>query len=504
MHSELNLSEFGQRETPLVYVVLSGGEGTRLWPVSQRESPKQLSRAFGSDTLLQRTVGRLRRTADNPMGATDAELKDNLLIVCSTDHRRQVAQQLAEIGLPLSRLILEPKGRNTAPALTLAAISSVGTAEPGSDPIMVVMPADHAIEDEAGLARSITHARAWAESGRVVTLGVVPDRAETGYGYIAVGSLLDPQGARKMTGFVEKPDAQTAQRFLSGGAHWWNSGIFVLRASVWLALVRNYEPAIYAACDAAVSEARHEGSVCIASMSFVSAPSQSIDVAIMEKIAVELPGMGLIVPLLSAWSDLGTWGAMWTNSVQDSQRNVVRGHVLLEDVSASIVHAQDRLIACLGVRDLVIVETASAVLVANRCRSQELAGLVRQLPADSWRASAPPERVLRPWGHFDVIEEGEGFRVKHLFVEPGGCLSLQRHQHRAEHWVIVNGRARVICNDRTFVLEKDESTYIPARAMHRLGNAGSIALEVVEIQTGAYLGEDDIERFEDAYGRGEQ
>lgn len=503
MDSELNSSEFGHREAPLVYVVLSGGAGTRLWPVSHRESPKQLSRAFGSDTLLQRTIARLRQTADNPMGATDAALADNLLIVCSTDHRNQVAQQLAEIGLPHSRLILEPTGRNTAPALTLAALGSAGAAEAGKDPIMVVLPADHAIDDDAGLAHSLAHARAWAESGRIVTLGVVPDMAQTGYGYIAIGGLLDAQGAREMSGFVEKPDAQTAQRFVNGGAHWWNSGIFVLRASVWLTLVRDYEPAIHAACCAAISEARHEESVCSAGMSFASAPSKSIDVAIMEKITVELPGMAVTVPLLSAWSDLGTWGAMWTNSVQDERRNVVHGHVLLEDVSASIVHAQDRLIACLGVRDLVVVETASAVLVADRGRSQELAGLVRHLPGGSLPAAAHPERVMRPWGHFAVIREGAGFRVKHLFVVPGACLSLQRHQHRAEHWVIVNGRASVTCNDETFVLEKDESTYIPARAIHRLGNAGSIALEIVEIQTGAYLGEDDIERLEDAYGRGE-
>jgi mannose-1-phosphate guanylyltransferase/mannose-6-phosphate isomerase len=479
---------------PIVHVALAGGAGTRLWPVSRASAPKQTSLDFGAESLLQVTVRRLRDTA----AEWDAR---RLWVVCGAEHRFLVSAQLDAIGLSSARLILEPVKRSTAPALTLAALRAE---REFGDAILVVSPVDHAIDSNAAFGASVTYAIRLAAEGRVVTLGVVPTTAQTGYGYIELGNPVDGGYAVGMRRFVEKPDADTAARYLAGGRHWWNCGVFVMKASVWLALARQYQPELVAACLETLAVSLDSAGALVADADlFSSCPSVSIDYAVMERLPFDHPGMGVVVPLHAAWSDMGSWDAVWAASRKNADGNAQHGRAVLEGVTNSIVHAQHRLVVCVGVEDVVVIETADAVLVADRKMSRGLSPVVERLRRQACVETAVPRRAQRPWGNFDVVDAGDGFRVKRLRVEAGASLSLQQHAHRSEHWVVVNGLARVTCEDREFVLRKNESTHIPAGAWHRLANAGNEPLEVIEVQTGSYFGEDDTVRRDDLYGRAE-
>ena len=470
----------------VIAVILAGGAGTRLWPVSREDEPKQVARGLGAPSLLQRTAARLRGC----LGGDAAPM----LVVCGAAHAAMAAAQLCEAGADSARLLLEPVRRNTAAALTAAALH---VAQQAGDPVLVAAPADHMVADAQAFGDSLAHACALAREGRVVALGVVPDRAETGYGYIELGEPLDADGAHAMRAFREKPDAATAAACVADGRHWWNSGIFVLRASVWLALIQRYEPEVYAACVAAAPRGPDaHGWLRLQAEPYARAPARSIDYAVMEHLPRRAPGIAAAVPLCAPWSDLGSWEALWQTGRHDARRNACHGRVVLEDVSGSLVHAQARLVACLGVRDLVVVETAQAVLVAERSRSQELGRLVQRLEHEG-----PAGTTRRPWGRYEVLHDGASYRVKRLVVEPGQCLSLQRHAHRAEHWVVLAGQARVTLGERRFALQAGGSASIPVGMLHRLANTGEGPLEVLEIQMGERCDEDDIERVEDAYGR---
>ncbi|HEY1996256.1 mannose-1-phosphate guanylyltransferase/mannose-6-phosphate isomerase, partial [Paraburkholderia sp.] len=395
----------------------------------------------------------------------------------------------------------EPVGRNTAPALTLAALHARAD---GSDPVLVAMPADHAIPDVAAFERAVALAARLAAASQIVTLGVVPTRAETGYGYIETGAPIDvdvPDGARELRQFVEKPSLELAEAFVAGKRHWWNSGIFVMRASTWLHAIGTLRPDIARACEAAYGGIESDGTVWrMSADAFAACPSDSIDYAVMERLA-QTGIAGAVVPLDAGWSDVGSWDAVWDALSKDESGNVVRGDALLENTSGTYVHSEGRLIACVGVKDLIVVETADAVLVADKRHAQDVKTVVAQIRHEARSEAAHHRKVSRPWGYYDSIERGERFQVKRIVVEPGGTLSLQLHYHRSEHWIVVRGTARVTRGDETFLLAENESTFVPIGVKHRLENIGRISLEMIEVQCGTYLGEDDIVRFDDHYGR---
>ncbi len=476
----------------LQLVVLAGGAGTRLWPMSREHHPKQLIGLLGDDSLLQATTRRLDGFAPA------YPVADELLVVCGEAHRFTTAEQLRVAGARAT-ILLEPVGRDTAPALTLAALRATAA---GEDPVLAVMPADHAIADparfQAALAAGVEH----AARGRIVTLGIVPTRAETGYGYLRIGEAVDLE-VRRLERFVEKPHVELARQYIASGEYWWNSGIFIMRASVWLKTLRHYQPAIHDACARALALGRDDGPFFrVDPDSFAAAPANSIDYAVMEPLSTPpAPCEAVAVPLDAGWSDVGSWDALWQISPKDEAGNVARGRVLFEGASATYAHANGRLIACVGTRDLVIVETPDAILVADRARVQDVKQIVGRLKATRDPTAAEHRKVHRPWGHYDSIDAGERFQVKRIVVQPGARLSLQMHHHRAEHWIVVRGTARITRGDDTFLLSENESTYIPLGVTHRLENPGKLPLELIEVQSGAYLGEDDIVRFEDHYGR---
>jgi mannose-1-phosphate guanylyltransferase / mannose-6-phosphate isomerase len=510
----------------LQLVVLAGGAGTRLWPMSREHHPKQLIGLLGDDSLLQATTHRLDGFA------SAYPVADELLVVCGEAHRFTTAEQLRLAGARAT-MLLEPVGRDTAPALTLAALrASVA----GEDPVLAVMPADHAVADPArfqvALAAGVEH----AARGRIATLGIVPTRAETGFGYLRIGAAVDTAAVdtaavdtaavdtatidtaadnpaplalpprldvRRLERFVEKPHVELARQYVDSGEYWWNSGIFIVRASVWLKAVRHYQPAIHDACARALALGREDGPFFrVDPDSFAAAPSNSIDYAVMEPLSnPPAPCEAVAVPLDAGWSDVGSWDALWQISPKDEAGNVARGRVLFEGASATYAHADGRLIACVGTHDLVIVETPDALLVADRARVQDVKRIVGRLKAARDPAAAEHRKVHRPWGHYDSIDAGERFQVKRIVVRPGAQLSLQMHHHRAEHWIVVRGTARITRGDDSFLLSENESTYIPLGVTHRLENPGKLPLELIEVQSGAYLGEDDIVRFEDHYGR---
>ncbi|MCP5467580.1 MAG: mannose-1-phosphate guanylyltransferase/mannose-6-phosphate isomerase [Sinobacteraceae bacterium] len=472
----------------IVPVILAGGGGTRLWPLSRSSYPKQfLALAAAPDSLLQLTLGRLGAGAAPP------------LVLCNEEHRFLVAEQLRQLGLAAD-LVLEPVGRNTAPALCAAACRATAG---GDDPILVTMPADHLVTDEAAFAAAIEAAVAQAMAGRVTTLGVVPTRAETGYGYIETGTSLGAGAppAWTLSAFREKPDPATAAGYLAGGRHLWNAGIFVVRASVWLAHAEAHCPAIAQAAARAVAAGSADGDFFrLEAASFAASPADSIDYAVMEPL-VAAGGAAAVVALDAGWSDIGTWSSLWEVAPHDAAGNVVHGDVCLVDGRDNLVHAEHRLVAALGCRDLVVVETADAVLVAPRERAEDVREVVAWLAAQQREEHLTHRRVYRPWGSYETIDCGPRFQVKRITVRPGAALSLQMHHHRAEHWVVVSGTARVTRGDDVFLLGENESTYIPLGAVHRLENPGALPLELVEVQSGAYLGEDDIVRFDDRYDR---
>ncbi len=468
----------------LVPVILSGGSGTRLWPLSRELYPKQLLPLVAERTMLQETVARTRGLPD--LGPP--------IVVCNENHRFMVAEQLRELGTTPQAIVLEPVGRNTAPAVAIAALAAVGASSPG-DPVLLVLPADHVIRDVAAFQAAVALARAAAEAGGLVTFGVVADRVETGYGYIR--RAHDPGPVFRVAEFVEKPDAATARRYIESGEYYWNSGMFMFRASVYLAELGRHAPAMLAACRAALAAAgRDLDFLRLPAQEFSACPPDSIDYAVMEK-----TDAAVVVPLAAGWSDVGSWAALADALPRDEDGNVAVGDVITEDCTGSYLHSTSRLIAGVGLRDHVVVETKDAVLVAPRDRVQDVKQLVGELKARGRHETSLHREVYRPWGSYDSIDSGERFQVKRLIVKPGATLSLQLHHHRAEHWVVVTGTARVTRGDEVFTLSENESTYIPIGVRHRIENPGRIPLHIIEVQSGTYLGEDDIVRFEDRYGR---
>jgi mannose-1-phosphate guanylyltransferase/mannose-6-phosphate isomerase len=487
-------------------VVLAGGSGTRLWPLSREHCPKQLIDLLDGESLLEATVRRL-----DGVFAQEAPAARKMapIVVSSEELRLMTVDRLGRSGKP-ARVVLEPVARNTAPALTVAALaaraalaSDGAASEYDSDPVLVAMPADHLIADRAAFATALEEAVMHAARGAIVTLGVPPQRAETGYGYIGAGAALGASGARIIERFVEKPDAELAASYVASGDYLWNSGIFVTRASVWLAAIAHCRPAIAAQCAAAFEAATvdADGTVHLDATALAACPSDSIDYAVMESVGSDARLAGVVVPMVAGWSDVGAWDAVWQVSNKDASGNVARGRVILEDVTDTFAHSDGRLVACVGVHGVVVVETADAVLVAAKDRVQNVKAIVSKLREQRSEVAQHHRRVERPWGCYDSLDCGERFQVKRIVVKPGGCLSLQMHHHRAEHWTVVRGTARVTRGEEVFLLSENESTYIPLGVKHRLENPGKTSLEIIEVQSGSYLGEDDIVRFDDQYGR---
>jgi mannose-1-phosphate guanylyltransferase/mannose-6-phosphate isomerase len=468
----------------LVPVILSGGSGTRLWPLSRELYPKQLLPLVAERTMLQETVARTAGLPD----------LDAPIVVCNESHRFMVAEQLRELGTTARAIILEPLGRNTAPAVAIAAlVASEGA--PADDPVLLVLPADHVIRDVAAFKTAVMLGRTAAKAGGLVTFGVAADRAETGYGYIRRAD--DPGPVFRVAEFVEKPDTATARRYVESGEYFWNSGMFMFHASVFLAELGRHAPAMLAACRASLAAAGSDlDFLRLPAPEFAACPSDSIDYAVMEK-----TDAAVVVPLDAGWSDVGSWSALADALPRDEDGNVIAGDVIVEDSTGSYLHSTSRLIAAVGLRDHVVVETKDAVLVAARDRVQDVKQLVATLKARGRYETSLHREVFRPWGSYDSIDSGARFQVKRLVVKPGATLSLQLHHHRAEHWVVVSGTARITRGEEVFTLNENESTYIPIGVKHRIENPGKIPLHIIEVQSGTYLGEDDIVRFEDRYGR---
>ena len=484
-------------------VVLSGGSGTRLWPLSREKYPKQLLPLIGEDSLLQATVRRVEGIAGADLAAP--------MVVCGEEYRFVIAEQLRLLGQP-GTIVLEPFGRNTAPALTLSALAAI---KEGVDPVLLVMPADHVITSVSVFQGVVSQGAALAAAGAMVTFGITPDAPETGYGYIQSGapyagaagaSGVDQAAAHVIARFVEKPDLATAQTYLDAGTYLWNSGLFMMRASVWLSAMSVCRPDILDACQSAWDQGATDGEfVRVGKEAFASCPSDSIDYAVMERIAAgsgtgTLPP-GVVIPLNAGWSDVGAWDALWQVLPKDGSGNVAQGDVLLQDCENTLALSEGRLVACVGVSNLVVVETADAILVAHKDKTQDVKKIVDSLKKQGRSEGAIHRKVFRPWGSYDGVDAGERFQVKRIVVKPGGILSLQMHHHRAEHWIVVSGTARITRGEEVFLLSENQSTFIPLGTTHRLENPGRVALEMIEVQSGSYLGEDDIVRFEDVYGR---
>jgi len=464
-------------------VILSGGSGTRLWPLSRALYPKQLLPLFGDKTMLQDTVLRVE-TIDGVGPVT---------CVCNDEHRFLVAEQLRQIGADEEAIILEPVGRNTAPAAAVAALM-LAEKHPGS--LMLIMPADHVILDRQAFADAIESGRQAAEAGNLVTFGIVPNAPETGYGYIRL--VPGSEGsARTVAEFVEKPSRERAESYLASGDYFWNSGMFLFRPEVYLAELEANSPEMLAACRSAIEKARRDlDFLRLDSEAFTASASDSIDYAVMEKTT-----KAMVVPMDAGWNDVGAWSSLWEVQERDPQGNVMRGDVLAHDVQNSYLHSTSRLVAAVGLENHIVVETCDAVLVASKDRVQEVKAIVEQLHSEAREEPLIHRRVYRPWGSYETVDEGERFKVKRITVKPGASLSLQLHHKRAEHWIVVKGTAVVTVDDRQVELVENESIYIPVKARHRLENRGKEPLELIEVQSGRYLGEDDIERFEDNYGR---
>lgn len=469
-------------------VIMAGGSGTRLWPASRELYPKQFLPLLGEESMLQQTVRRLE-------GLPHA----TPLFVCNEEHRFLAAEQLRQCGLENAPLLLEPEGRNTAPAIALAAMHATRN---GDDPLLLVLAADHAIDDTAAFHRAVHEAAALGAEEHLVTFGVVPTSAETGYGYIQQGSPLQA-GGHAVQRFVEKPDTATAELYLANGGYLWNSGMFLFHASIYLAELERFEPDVLAACRRALPEASADAGtdtlypfLRINAEAFRKSPDISVDYAIMERTE-----QATVVPLDTSWSDVGSWSALWAISEQDSEGNVIRGDVLTEEVQNSFLDTEDTLLTCLGVENLVVVATKDAVLVADRKRVQDVRKFVQELKHRGRSEHVNHRVVYRPWGCYESIDTGHRYQVKRITVTPGSRLSRQLHHHRAEHWVVVQGTARVEDGEETYLVTENESTFIPIGQVHSLENPGIIPLELIEVQSGSYLGEDDIVRLHDPHRR---
>lgn len=480
-------------------VILCGGSGTRLWPLSREQYPKQLLALNGELTLLQATARRMDGFAAAPAAP---------LVVCNEEHRFLVAEQLREIGVTARSIILEPVGRGTAPALTLAALSPVAD----DDPVLLVMPSDHVILAQPAFQAAIERGVALAAEGYVVTFGVPPTAPETGYGYIRSGAKVNSGGspvAHLIHSFVEKPDAATARRHCASGRYLWNSGIFAMRASVWLDSIGRFRAEILAACERAQLQGTWDADFYrVDKKAFADCPQDSIDYAVMERLEAEpataSAPRAVVVRLEAGWSDVGAWNALWEIGAKDDSGNVIHGDVCAVDTRNALLIAQHRLLACVGLEDVVVIETPDAIMVARKDKAQEVKQVVARLKSEGRQECLNHRKVYRPWGSYDSVDCGPRFQVKRIIVNPGASLSLQMHHHRAEHWVVVRGTAKVTRGDEVFLLSENQSTYIPLGVKHRLENPGRLPLEIIEVQSGAYLGEDDIVRFEDSYGRTEK
>ncbi|CBA17170.1 mannose-1-phosphate guanylyltransferase/mannose-6-phosphate isomerase [Xanthomonas albilineans] len=460
-------------------IILSGGSGTRLWPLSRETYPKQFLPLVGDNSMLQSTWLRAAPIAECPP-----------IVVANEEHRFIVAEQLQQLGVKPGAILLEPKGRNTAPAIAAAALEAM---RDGDDPLLLVLPSDHVILDETAFQTAVKNATAAAAAGKLVTFGIQPTAPETGYGYIKAAA---GNGARAVERFVEKPDLATAQGYLASGQYYWNSGMFLFRASRYLEELRRFQPAIADACGMAWQAAKRDTDFTrLDKDAFAASPSDSIDYAVMEKTAD-----AVVVPLDAQWSDVGSWSALLEVSRRDANGNAHHGDVIEIDCRNTYAYGS-RLIAMVGLQDVVVVETDDAVLVGHRERIQEVKDIVARIKASGRSEATWHRKVYRPWGAYDSIDNGQRFQVKRITVKPGATLSLQMHHHRAEHWIVVSGTAEVTRGEEVLLLTENQSTYIPLGVTHRLKNPGKLPLELIEVQSGSYLGEDDIVRFEDTYGR---
>ena len=465
----------------MVPVILSGGSGTRLWPLSREAFPKQFLSLLGERSMLQATWERVARLAS---GAP--------IVVAGEDHRFMVAEQLREAGCEGATILLEPVARNTAPAIAVAALEATSG---GDDPLLLVLPSDHVIVDAPAFRLAVAAAAVAARQGELVTFGIVPTGPETGYGYI---KAAPGDGVRRVERFVEKPDAITAAGYVASGDYVWNSGMFMFRASVYLAELERCQPDMLLACRAALDGARRDTDfVRLSKEAFAASPSDSIDYAVMEKTS-----HAAVLPIDVGWNDVGSWSALWQVAEQDGDGNAHHGDVIARDCRNTLAWGDGRLVALLGLEDVVVVDTADAVLVAHKDKVQEVKEIVASLKLAGRSEPTLHRKVYRPWGCYDSIDMGERFQVKRITVKPGAALSLQMHHHRAEHWIVVSGTGRVTRGEDVILLAENQSTYIPLGVKHRLENPGVVPLELIEVQSGSYLGEDDIVRFEDVYGRG--
>lgn len=469
-------------------VVMAGGSGSRLWPLSRQLNPKQfLALTDTQHTMLQATLARLQ-------GVPGVELAQPRLI-CNEQHRFLAAEQMRQLGYVHANLVLEPVGRNTAPAVALAALLAQQSA-PGTQPVLLVLAADHHITNVPAFQATVAQALPLAQSGKLVTFGIVPTQVETGYGYIERGEPL-PQGGFAVSRFVEKPDATTAQAYLDSGRYLWNSGMFMFSAQTYLDELARHAPDILQACQAALAAGSQDHDFTrVGQAEFAACRDESIDYAVMEHTQ-----HAAVVPLDAGWSDVGNWSSLWAVCDHDAQGNVLQGDVMTHDTTRTLVRSGGRLVATVGVSDLVIIDTADALLVAHQSRVQDVKKIVDRLKAEGRTEHINHREVYRPWGKYDSIDSGTRYQVKRITVKPGAKLSVQMHHHRAEHWVVVSGTAQVTNGEKTYLVTENESTYIPIGQVHALENPGKIDLEMIEVQSGTYLGEDDIVRFEDRYGR---
>ena len=465
----------------MIPVILSGGSGTRLWPLSRGHYPKQFLPLVSEHTMVQETVLRL----DGLKGLKAP------LAVCNEDHRFMMAEQLWEIGVKPAAIILEPMGRNTAPAVAMAALTATS-----EDDVLLILPADHVISDLDIFHKAVEQAKALAEQGFLVTFGIVPTEPETGYGYIK-RDTLQHGSAYSVAAFVEKPDAETAKHYLKSGDFYWNSGMFAFKAGSFLTELEKFNPDMLVICRQALKAAKVDMDfVRLDKEIFSTCPADSIDYAVMEK-----TDKAVVIPMDAGWNDVGSWSALWDVTDKDPFGNAICGDVLTVDTRNSFIHAQSKLVAVIGVNDLVIVETDDAVMISSKDRVQEVKQIVDQLKVLGRSEANIHRKAYRPWGHYDLVDTGERHQTKRIVVKPGGKLSVQKHHHRAEHWVIVKGTALVTKGDEKLLITENESIYIPLGIVHCLENPGVIPLEIVEVQSGSYLGEDDIVRFDDQYGR---
>jgi mannose-1-phosphate guanylyltransferase/mannose-6-phosphate isomerase len=468
-------------------VIMAGGSGTRLWPLSRSGFPKQFLVLSGNTSLFQQAATRLQGLADAATAVAGP------LVVGNEEHRFLVLDQLRELNIEPGAVLLEPVGRNTAPAVTLAALQALEGAASSQDPVLVITSADQTVADGAAFTAALKAAVAMAADGAIAILGITPDRPETGYGYIRTDG-------ERVVRFVEKPDLATAEQYVADGGYYWNAGMFVLRASVWLAALERFRPDIATACRQAWAARSTDAKfVRPGKAEFAAVPSESVDYAVME----QCPGVLDIrmQPLDAGWNDLGAWEAVWQAADKDAAGNASVGDAIVSDSRNTLVHATSRLVSVVGVQDVVVVETPDAVLVASREKSQDVKHIVAHLGREQRGEHALHRKVHRPWGWYDSIDNGPRHQVKRIMVKPGASLSLQMHHHRAEHWIVVSGTAEVTNGDRVILLSENQSTYIPLGQTHRLSNPGKVPLEIIEVQSGSYLGEDDIVRFEDTYGR---